>query len=273
MSESPIADPFGVYETSRQSPKRRKTMFDLPTVVADVNASIQRAAEYLYVTRCSDLQKQAIGDLSKIKDTLVEVKASTVANQDENTSNLLLGYESCLDAVIHELKMWILLKQQDPDVAWGELVAAQTSAMHAVSAHAGLHHLTERHKRLLEIERLVFPPQVFLSPGLIVERKECSICGADYEECDHLVGKPYMGQFCFTIIRKASIDHIARVDSPASKHARVTAWPVEGGTRNWMTGRVQKGTRARVFSLLCGAWRRCRSLLRGETALGRASWR
>jgi len=76
--------------------------------------------------------------------------------------------------------MWILLKEEKPDEAWDKLVSAQMAAADAVRAHMGFAHLETQAQRLEEIERLVFPRQVFVSAGIIVQHQECSICGNEY---------------------------------------------------------------------------------------------
>ena len=135
--------------------------------------------------------------------------------------------------------MWLLLKEGKPDAAWGELITAQMASVDAVRAHPGVAHLSEHNKRLEAIEELVFPPQVFISSGMIAGKQECSICGAEYGDCDHLVGKPYMGRFCYTIPKDLSLDHVAIVEHPADKRCRVKYYDSEGGRRNRMTWKIE----------------------------------
>lgn len=104
---------------------------------------------------------------------------------------------------------------------------------------SGFAHLSEHNKKLEAIEELVFPPQVFISSGMIVGKQECSICGAEYGDCNHLVGKPYMGRFCYIIAKDLSLDHVSIVEHPADKRCRVQHFDVEGGTRNRMTWKIE----------------------------------
>ncbi|MDD3381663.1 MAG: hypothetical protein PHD68_10735, partial [Rugosibacter sp.] len=69
---------------------------------------------------------------------------------------------------------------------------------------------------------------------------ECSICGGDYDDCDHLIGRPYMGRFCYIIARDISLDHVAIVKEPADKRCRVERFNVDGGVRNRMTWRIER---------------------------------
>jgi hypothetical protein len=166
-------------------------------------------------------------------------KAAAVGSSDEDYANLLLGCECVARSLFAELQMWLLLKQEDPDAAWDQLIEAQGQALWAVRAHEGFKHLEHHHEKLQVIERVVFPPQVFLSAGLIVERQECSICQADYEDCEHIVGRPYMGEFCWRIARNVQADHVSFVEQPADKRCRVLAFEDEGGRRNRMTWRAE----------------------------------
>ena len=205
---------------------------------AEFNAAIQNAEVLLSIARCSTLQKPAIESLSDLKDTIGRMKTEAISEKQEEIANILLGYERCVDILIHELKMWVLLKQEDPDKAWNELVAAQDAAIYAVRSHRGFEHVIRHYRRLEQIEKLVFPPQVFVSSGMLIQREDCSICGRDFEDCDHLAGMPYMGKFCYAIVKECDFDHVAVVESPADKCCRVTEFDVDGGTRNRMTWRI-----------------------------------
>ncbi|NML91551.1 hypothetical protein HHL26_21165 [Sphingobium sp. TB-6] len=85
------------------------------------------------------------------------------------------------------------------------------------------------------MEKWFFPPQVFMSAGLIVKRQECSLCGDDYEKCDHIAGRPYMGRLCAVVLKEVTPDHVALVEAPANRRCRITAFSVPGGRRNRMT--------------------------------------
>ena len=137
--------------------------------------------------------------------------------------------------------MWLQLKEGKPDDAWKSLVIAQMATRDAIRAHRGFTHLEARAVRLVNIERVVFPEQVFLSAGLIVQRQECSICGADYEDCPHLVGTPYLGEICRCLLQDIQADHVAIVKEPANKQCRITDFEAEGGRRNRMTWRIEPG--------------------------------
>ena len=135
--------------------------------------------------------------------------------------------------------MWILLKEGRPDEAWDELVNAPDGVSNAIRAHNGFSHLDPHLQTLDAIEHLVFPPQVFMSVGMIVGSQICSICGSEYEDCEHIKGRPYMGRFCTVTLIPAKIDHVSIVEDPANKRCRALKFSVNGGDRNRMTWRVE----------------------------------
>ena len=208
------------------------------SLVERFNAVIREAETVNGITRCTELQQNAIESLNGLQSEIAVVKKRAIENKNEDLANMLLGYQCVCESLIAELEMWILLKREEPDSAWDKLVTAQGAAMAAVRAHAGFSHVTEHYERLEAIEELVFPPQVFLSSGMIAGHLTCTICNEEYEDCEHLKGKPYMGKFCSTIVSDIKLDHVAIVDHPADKHCRITTTGGEAGARNWMTRRL-----------------------------------
>lgn len=211
----------------------------LPPFVSSFNAMVKEAEVFLSIARDSALQQEAVEKLLAFGVTIASEKAAAIESGNEDYANLLLGCECVTSALVAELRMWLLLKEGEPDAAWDELITAQMASVDAVRAHPGFAHLSEHNRKLEAIEELVFPPQVFISSGMIVGKQECSICGAEYGDCDHLVGKPYMGRFCHIIARDLSLDHVSIVEHPADNRCRVQHFDVEGGTRNRMTWKVQ----------------------------------
>ncbi|QYJ91143.1 hypothetical protein [Shewanella halotolerans] len=212
---------------------------DISPFISTFNAKVKEAEIFLSIARDSTLQLGAIEILEAFRESIAAEMATAIENKSEDYANLLLGCTCVTTALVAELRMWLLLKENKPDAAWEELVTAQMATVDAVRAHSGFEHLAEHNRKLEAIERLVFPPQVFISSGMIVGKQECSICGAEYGDCDHLVRKPYMGQFCYIIAKDLSLDHVAIVEHPADKRCRVQHFDVEGGVRNRMTWKVE----------------------------------
>lgn len=209
---------------------------NFPPFLTEFNEAVKETGAFLSIARASELQQDASEALEQLIPKINEEKARAVKDKNEDYANMLLGCECVTAALIAELKMWILLKQEEPDAAWDQMVSAQNAYIAATRAHSGFHHLALFHQRMEAIEQLVFPPQVFISAALIVERQECSICGDEYEDCAHLIGKPYMGEFCSVVMGgNAKIHSVSIVENPADKRCRMQRFSGEGDSRKRMT--------------------------------------
>lgn len=208
-----------------------------PSFIQPLNEKITIHQEHLFLTRDSELQKESVKSLEEALKEVEILKEISIKNQNEFEANILLGYECVIESMISEFKMWIKLKNKEFDEAWSDLINSQKLNNAAINSCEGFLHLRERSLNLESIEKYVFPPQTFLSPGMIVKSQECSICGKEYEDCDHLKGKPYMGKFCTMIIKEVEINHLAIVKNPADKSRRIYVLGKEGEPqKNVMTG-------------------------------------
>lgn len=199
----------------------------------------ERCQTLTFLPRDIKLQKSAVRDADELIHQAFEVHNEVVKEGDEEAANQLLALRCLTRSVRAELLMWIQLKKSNWNAAWHALVDSQEYARSSQAAHNLAKECNaENHlKKLESIEHLVFPPQVFNSPGLKVNEYSCSICGEDYEECDHLAGLPYWGRFCVRIYEDVeAAREVSIVDSPEDKKARVTHFSTEEGTvRNRMT--------------------------------------
>ena len=203
------------------------------------NATIKHCENFCIMVRDAGLQKDACAKLQSMIVDCEKLKSQSIFAADENGANILLGFRCVTECLLSELTMWILLKEEKPDEAWDNLIRAQNAAGDAIRAHEAFAHLESQVRRLEEIERLIFPEQIFVSSGMVVRHQECSICGAEYGYCEHLAGKPYFGRFCYIVSKDFVADHMAIVKDPADKRCRITAFSVDGGERNRMTWKVE----------------------------------
>jgi len=216
-------------------------MSKYPQFVEEFNSLLNDTQAMCFITRDAQLQNEAIDSMLKLQSRLSSLKRESVDQGKEDIANLLLGFEYASQSLISELRMYLLLKKEQPDCAWDELINAQYSSLGAIRAHSGFSHLEQRVHQLEAIEKLVFPPQVFLSVGVDLDEVECSICNANYHECDHVKGRPYMGHLCGLIIKKASPNEVSIVEDPADKRCRITHIPCENGKmRNRMTWQFEE---------------------------------
>ena len=117
-------------------------IIESPSFIEEFNRVIQKSEDFLCITRCSALQRQALEDLKSKEANIETKKHEAIARNDEDLANLLLGFQCVIDALINELEMWVLLKDEEPDAAWDKLVAAQVSSINAARAHSKFSHLT-----------------------------------------------------------------------------------------------------------------------------------
>ena len=210
-----------------------------PSFVDSFNATVRAAGVLLSITRNSRLQQDAVERLLAFGVSVASEKAEAINQENEDYANLLLGCECVTLALVAELRMWLFLKDDKPDVAWDELITAQMASVDALRAHPKFAHLSENNKKLEAIEKLIFPPQEFLSAGMIVGKQECSICGLEYGDCDHLAGRPYMGRLCYILAKDLLLDHFSIVKCPANKRCRIHYSNEEGVRRNQMTWKIE----------------------------------
>jgi hypothetical protein len=213
----------------------------VPSFVIEFNKIVDECSTFIYVTRDRELQRGACAKLENLLARVETEKESARTSGDEDYANLLLGCECVANALVSEINMWLLLKDGRPDEAWDALLGAQSGLSSAMRAHEGFAQVEGRIRRLDSIERLIFPPQVFLSTGMLVKSQICSVCGGEYEDCEHVKGRPYMGKFCTVRLIPSAIDHVSIVDNPANKRCRILKFSVDGGCRNRMTWAVEPG--------------------------------
>lgn len=206
--------------------------------IEEFNKLAADCQKFCYMGRAKEFQADASQKLLKLKENAQKVKEEVVSWGDEDSANLILSFEAITEALVNELKMWIAFKEDDPNSAWEYLIDAQGATRAAIQAHPTASHLDNYNQRLHALEKLLFPPQSFISPGMIIERSECSICRQEYGECNHLRGKAYMGKMCARRVTKVRFEEVSLVDEPASKHARILRFTDKGVTRDFMTWRV-----------------------------------
>lgn len=64
--------------------------------------------------------------------------------------------------------------------------------------------------------------RVGMSPGMVIGASECSICGLEPRDCDHIKGRAYDGAVCYRIIKQVrEILEVSFVARPAQPDARL----------------------------------------------------
>ena len=199
---------------------------------ARLNKFVVEKERLCFMTRAIELQRAACLESSELFAEASKLKHSARDSRNENAANALLAFEEVLKTLVSELKMWIALKEDAPFEAWNYLIDAQGAASHAARAHPVGQHMEQYAERLEAIEKLVFPSQVFNSPGMVIRSAVCSICDSEYGECEHIKGKAYMGEFCGRIIKDVTFTEVSFVDDPADKRCIVTSFSPDG--KRWI---------------------------------------
>lgn len=190
---------------------------------------IKECERFCVAVRAKEYQKEAIKNLDMLKQQIFELKSRAISMNDDDFANCCLSLEYIALAIQHELRMWVAIKEDDASSAWEDLVGAETAAGNAIRAHPVASHLTDYLTRLAKLQNLLFPNIFFISPGIIIYESHCSICGSEYGECNHVKGKPYMGEMCSRGITKAYLQECSIVPNPANKNARITSISDENG--------------------------------------------
>ena len=212
-------------------------MMDKDNILKNLFEIIQECERFSFLIRDEEFQIQSITKLEQIKKEVSKEKNIAITNQGERTANIMLSAENVIEALVSELKMWIALKKREYDKAWDLLIEAQSYLRNSyqASTESGFN-FDGYSNKLLFIEMTIFPKPMFMSPAMIIESTLCSICNKNYDECDHIVGKAYMGRLCYQIVNKIKeMKGLAIVEQPANKHARITNFTENGITRDIFT--------------------------------------
>lgn len=203
------------------------------------NDLADQSTPLLYLARSSRLQREAIDCAERLLDRIHRVRLGAMAEKNAVIANGMLALACLARALSCELNVYLLLKRDEPEKAWNMLVSAQENVDGAMRADTQLRTFVNKAVQLRQLEERLFPPQTFTSVGMLAERQLCSICGQDYDDCEHLAGRPYLGRFCSIKPVGASANHLAIVLDPADRRCRLTSEGVPGiGMRNVMTWEI-----------------------------------
>lgn len=219
-----------------------KTVTDLR---GEFDSLAESAQTLSFAPRGAELQEAMCKRIDGFLAELALAKAQAASEHDESAANYALAMELSIKVVQYELQMWIDLKSDAGESAWSNLVEAQYHCMRAIDVREQLDglgsaaRLENLLRKLLVIEKAVFPPQTFNSIGGRVVRRKCSICHLSYDECEHVKGRAYMGELCATRIEEMELEEVSVVTEPANKHCRITHFSDAPEKRNTMTWRIQ----------------------------------
>lgn len=206
--------------------------------LSGVDAELDSHGKFFYFSRGREFQETSRDALNKIRERVYPILKESQRSGYEDTSNRLRALLCQLGALIAELEMYLHLKDDNMSAAWDSLISAQDGTLWAMRAHPVFREgLKEHAARLDATERILFPRQVFFSTGMIVKSSECSICGKEYRDCEHVKGRIYNGEFCTRCIKDCELKEVSVVEDPADKRCRAHSFGEENEMRDTLTWR------------------------------------
>ncbi len=198
---------------------------NLQELVDEWSAVKGHAEIFCFASGDPDLRVGAVESIGQAKvrfGRLLEAAIEDPAEPD-STANTLFCLLQVLDGIESELRMWQAIYEHNFSEAWDFLVAAQDSCSFASQGCPMLTRVDNRLRMLDCLERILFPPQIFSSPGMLAEFK-CSICELDIKDCAHIRGRVYRGRLCYHIATSVEILEFSIVAEPADRRRRITSY-------------------------------------------------
>lgn len=214
-------------------------------VVENYNELVQRAIDFAYIVRDTDLQKTVIDELISQIRYMRGYKIQAKERGDEEAANSFFHMQCMLNSIQSYLKMLLEIKRKKYHNAWNLLIDAQEYSSYAIRVGAGSHGVDNYQSMLIDAEKVLFPNfTVYQSAGFIMRGGKCSICGEKLEFCDHIEENIYFGRVCKRIeISDVDIDHFALVKNPEDKRCIPTEFEFEDGkVFDYMTRRFLRLT-------------------------------
>ena len=164
-------------------------------------------------------------------EVIEELKATLTAAREKwsPASEKLLNELYVMNRFIYMLaayaEMWSKIHKMEFSSSWRSLQDALglLRQIKRLSDCRKSHEIDYFENQLLELEKL-YPYNVFLSMGAIVDWFKCSICSKDIDsfDCPHVKGELYQGQMAYAIAHKITeLNHVSMVMHPEDKRCVV----------------------------------------------------
>lgn len=217
------------------------SFIEVKELIDQYNEMMVKSQNIAFFARGIEIQKNEIENLLNYDQYLEKIKKEFISAKKEKAANWIFCLQYGAKAIYHELSMIVYLKEDKMSEAWGNLIEAQHLTEIVIQNHPiDGDDLLGYKSRLHAYEITLFPKMMFSSYGGIVKISECSICGKDYNECDHIKGKLYVGEMCCRIIKEVDLEEISIVENPADKRNRIlTNTDKDGNTIDILTLRKQ----------------------------------
>lgn len=169
-------------------------------------------------------ERTGVSSPDGIADSISELKATALACGNEAGAKDLWCLEQTLKAQEGYIRAFADLKARKFYEGWCRFEEAEL-ALHFLEPHENEPSARFRLDFIREYIpkwQSLFPYKLFLSPELLEEEKECSICGAKVaprNPCGHRVGEIYGGQMCCRVVTKLDVMGVGLVDNPVQKYS------------------------------------------------------
>lgn len=194
-------------------------------------------------SRCQDNIRNknlgySISELSEKLDTVKKLKNIFQKRNDEKTANRLLLEELITEAEICFLRFSEAFVRSKFGRAWDEIHTSLNNYGFAIRVADQIgFESKENIAKFEKCKEIVeqFPQQWFMSTGILIKKVECSVCGKDIRECNHIKGRAYNGEHCCAIVRDMEIIDVSYTTNPLDPRCR--AVPVGSDyEKGWFVG-------------------------------------
>jgi len=173
--------------------------------------------------------EQGILDFTEKLENIKKLKDLVKKQNKENIANKLLLEEFLIEADLHFLKFCKAFSTGNYGTAWDDLQTTINNYWFALGIAeqigADSSQINEKIGKCKDIKDQ-YPRQLFASPGILVKRIECSICGKETQDCSHIKGRAYDGEMCVWIMKDVEIQELSLVTNPEDPRCRMA--PLEG---------------------------------------------
>jgi hypothetical protein len=165
-------------------------------------------------------------DIEKYKSLIISEKDHFKKNNNDHALLQIWYCLSIIEAIEIFHNAFLFLKGREYYNGWNKLAEAEVIIrnikfnFHNCSQYAAFIFLEQGVEKLQKI----FPYKIFTSMVLIVTEERCSICGNfmdPFSGCEHIRGKVYYGELCYSIVSGCDFLALDFVEKPSMKCAVV----------------------------------------------------
>ena len=163
---------------------------------------------------------------TNVEESILLLKEQAIRENNEILANKLWYFNSILNIQKLYIEMYNLLKNNiydDYEKAWN----LREKIDIALSYHRDKDYYDKNFAQLQFINYVIknikplFPYKIFSSREMIIKKEVCSICGkirSIRNNCGHELGKVYMGELCYNIVKDAELKGFAMVENPEDEY-------------------------------------------------------